>query len=345
MKNKNFKIFLFVNFFISIIILFIINFELNTSIKGISNALKNQLLNRYLFLYIIFMLLTFSTYIIYEIIERKRLKQIEIYVNNILNNKDTFDIRDYNEDYISRLKNDIYKITILLKEEKESSLKEKKNLEIILSDISHQLKTPLTSMYVINDLLLDEKLDIKKRREILNKNRVQLERIEWLVSSLLKISRLDSGVIKIKKSNYSSLELINKALEPLLIPSELKEQKIIIDVSDIKIDIDFNWIREALINIIKNAIEHTPNNGQIKITMKDNPLYIEFNIEDNGVGISEKDLPHIFERFYKVNSKSESIGIGLNMTKKIIDLSGGDIRVKSELNKGTTFTIKLYKNI
>lgn len=345
MKNKNFKIFLFVNFFISIAILFTIYIEINTSAKEISETIKNNLLNKCLIIYIIFMVLTFTTYIIHEIIERKRLKQIEIYVNNILNNKDTFDIRDYNEDYISRLKNDIYKITILLKEEKESSLKEKKDLEIILSDISHQLKTPLTSMYVINDLLLDEKLDSKKRKEILNKNKAQLERIEWLVSSLLKISRLDSGVIKIKKSNYSSLELINKALEPLLIPSEIKNQKIIIDVHDIKIDIDFNWIREALINIIKNAIEHTPNNGTIQIIMKDNPIYVEFNIIDDGVGISDKDLPHIFERFYKVNSKSESIGIGLNMTKKIIELSGGDIRVKSELNKGTTFTIKLYKNI
>ncbi|MEG0826467.1 MAG: HAMP domain-containing sensor histidine kinase, partial [Bacilli bacterium] len=265
------------------------------------------------------------------------------YINDILNNKDTFDIREYSEDYISRLKNDIYKITVLLKEEKEISIKEKQNLEIILSDISHQIRTPLTYMYVINDLLLKDSLDKKSKKDFLNKNRIQVERIEWLVTSLLKISRLDSGTIKLKLEKVKISELLNKTIEPLRIPIELKKQELIIEGNpDLIINIDFNWTLEALVNIIKNAHEHTKIAGTIKITYDTNPIYTEIIIKDNGEGISKKDIKHIFERFYKCDGK-ESIGIGLNMAKKIIEKENGLIEVESIKEKGTSFHLKFYK--
>lgn len=283
-------------------------------------------------------------YVLYVINENRKIKQIDKYIKDILNNKDTFDIRDYNEDELSKLKNDIYKITMLLKEEKENTLSEKKNLEVILSDISHQIKTPLTSMYVINDLLLDDNLDKKKRKEFLNKNRLQLERIEWLVTSLLKISRLDSGTIKLKKEKININNLIEKVIEPLKIPIELKNQKLIINSpNDLFIKVDLNWTIEALINILKNAYEHTKINGEIKIDLLDNPIYTEINITDNGEGISKDDINHIFERFYKGENNKESIGIGLNMAKTIIEKENGIIEVTSEKNKYTTFKIKFYK--
>lgn len=305
---------------------------------------KSKTLKRDITLYIIFVLIIIIIYIFYLINENKKIKQINKYIEDILNNKDTFDIRDYNEDVLSKLKNDIYKITNLLKEEKEKTIKEKKNLEITLSDISHQIKTPLTSMYVINDLLFNDKLDKNKKKEFLNKNRLQLERIEWLVTSLLKISRLDSGVIKLKKEEVKITDLIIKSLEPLKIPIELKKQEIIIDIPDnLKIKVDINWTVEALINILKNAHEHTNKNGIIEIKAIENPIYTEITIKDNGEGIDESDISHIFERFYKANNNKESIGIGLNMAKTIIEKENGQIEVESKKNKYTDFKIKFYK--
>ena len=316
----------------------------NTDIISYYDVENNNLLKDEIIKYLVFVLSLVFIYVLYVINENRKIKQIDKYIKDILNNKDTFDIRDYNEDELSKLKNDIYKITMLLKEEKENALSEKKNLEVILSDISHQIKTPLTSMYVINDLLLDDNLDKKKRKEFLNKNRLQLERIEWLVTSLLKISRLDSGTIKLKKEKININNLIEKVIEPLKIPIELKNQKLIINSpNDLFIKVDLNWTIEALINILKNAYEHTKINGEIKKDVLENPIYTEINITDNGEGISKDDINHIFERFYKGENNKESIGIGLNMAKTIIEKENGIIEVTSEKNKYTTFKIKFYK--
>lgn len=273
----------------------------------------------------------------------KRIHHIGTYMTRILNDDYSIDIRDYEEGDLSNLKNDIYKVTIKLKEKSEILYQDKKYLEETLSDISHQLKTPLTSMYVITDILETEK-SAKTRKEFLEKNRLQLERIEWLVTSLLKISRLDSGTEKLKKESVSVEELIHRAISPIAIPIEQKNITLTLNVTDYPLHIDLHWTVEALVNIIKNAMEHTNEEGSITISAIDNPLYSEIIIEDTGEGISKKDLPHIFERFYKGSSNNkESIGIGLNMAKKIINLEDGEIEVSSEKGVGTTFHIKFYK--
>ena len=290
------------------------------------------------------LLISYIVIWIYLYKQSNRIKKLSQYMNNILNNNYSLDIRDYEEGDLSNLKNDIYKMTVKLKEQSDLSQKDKKYLEEILSDISHQLKTPLTSMYVINDVLIsDKKITPDKKQEFLLKNRRELERIEWLVTTLLKMSRLDSGSEKIKTTNISLDILFKKVLEPLEIPIELKNQHLILEYDPKTIvNIDLNWTTEAFINILKNAYEHTKENGSITIRSNDTPIYTEIEIIDNGEGIDSKDLPHIFERFYKGKSNKESIGIGLNMAKKVINLEKGEIKATSTKN-GTIFNIKFYK--
>ena len=281
---------------------------------------------------------------IYLYKQSNRIKNLSKYMNNILNNNYSLDIREYEEGDLSNLKNDIYKMTVKLKEQSDLSQKDKKYLEEILSDISHQLKTPLTSMYVINDVLIsDKKITPEKKQEFLIKNRRELERIEWLVTTLLKMSRLDSGSEQIKTTSISLKTLFKRVLEPLEIPIELKNQNLVLEYDpEIIVNIDLNWTTEAFINILKNAHEHTKENGTIIIRSNDTPIYTEIEIIDNGEGIDPKDLPHIFERFYKGKSNKESIGIGLNMAKKVINLEKGDIKATST-KEGTIFNIKFYK--
>lgn len=311
----------------------------------VNNELKqNIILTNILFIIILFMIVSI-TYLIFIKGQYRKINKIDKYMNKILNNDYSLDIRDYVEGDISTLKNDIYKMTIKLKEQTELSIKDKKYLEETLADISHQIKTPLTSMYVINDILSDNDLDKKSQIEFLNKNRNQLERIEWLVTTLLKISRLDSGMVTLKRDNINIEDLINKTIEPIKIMAEIKNISIKTDIETSNFYLDFNWTLEALTNILKNACEHTNNNGSIKIEVNENPLYLNIKIIDNGVGISESDKKHIFDRFYKVKTNKDSIGIGLNMAKKIINLQNGEIECISKINEGTTFDIKFYKKV
>ena len=311
-----------------------------------NNSYINKTIRKYNIIYIsILIIIVFSILIIYINKIYNKIRKLSIYANDILNNKYNMDIREYSEGDISNLKNDLYKMTIKLKEQNELSLKDKIYLQDTLSDISHQLKTPLTSMYVINELLYDDKLDKSLKKELLNKSKKGLERIEWLITSLLKMSRLDSGSEKLILERVKLINIINKTIEPIRIPLELKNINLNVSCSnDIKVNVDVNWTTEALINILKNAMEHTLENGNINIVCSDNPLYTMISISDDGCGISKKDLPHIFERFYKGMGNKESIGIGLNMSKKIIESENGNISVKSKENEGTTFIIKLFKN-
>ena len=304
-----------------------------------------ELLWQQLFFVIVVFLVLNGAYIWYQIHQDRKLKELDLYLRKVLDGDYSLDIRDYEDGILSSLKNDIYKMTVRLKEDQKKAMEQNRFLESTLSDISHQLRTPLTSMYVMNDLLSSTKMSKEKKKEVLKKNRSQLERIEWLITTLLKMSRLDSGMVTLKEEKVEAKELIKKALEPISIPVELKKQTVLI-VGDKKaqVIVDQKWTIEAFVNILKNAHEHTKVGGMIIVKITDNPLYTEFLIQDNGNGIAKEDLPHIFERFYKgKNSSSESIGIGLNMSKSILQKENASVMVESTERKGTTFIIRFYK--
>ena len=274
----------------------------------------------------------------------RRLAELSDYLNQICSGRYDLDIRDNEEGELSILKNDIYKVTLRLSEQTQMLQKDKKQLADAISDISHQLKTPLTSMSVMTDLLGDERLSEEKRKEFLHNIRTQLERIEWLVSSLLKLSKIDAGTAEFKREQISAAEVVKRAVEPLLIPMELRSQQLVIRGEDVTFFGDINWTAEALTNIVKNCIEHTGDGGTITVEYSENPLYAEMRIIDNGSGIAREDLPYIFKRFYRgKNAGDESIGIGLAMAKSITEHQNGDLSVISKEGIGTQFNMKFYK--
>ncbi|MGG4192012.1 HAMP domain-containing sensor histidine kinase [Paenibacillus jamilae] len=277
----------------------------------------------------------------------RELEKLSIYLREISSGNDSLDVRDNQEGELSILKNDIYKVTLMLSEQRSLLQRDKMQLTDAISDISHQLKTPLTSMTVMADLLSSADLPPVKRMEFTHNIRIQLERIDWLVSSLLKLSKMDAKTIPFKKEPVLVKQLIQQALEPVLIPMDIKEQTVSINGGDnVSFIGDFNWTSEALINILKNGVEHTQEGGAIAISYTENALFTEIVIADNGKGIPKEDLPYIFKRFYKGKHASEgSIGIGLAMAHSIIASQGGVIDVRSDGENGTEFRIKLYKQV
>ncbi|GED16812.1 sensor histidine kinase [Aneurinibacillus migulanus] len=277
----------------------------------------------------------------------RELEKLSVYLREISSGNYSLDVRDNQEGELSILKNDIYKVTLMLSEQRSLLQRDKLQLTDAISDISHQLKTPLTSMTVMADLLSDPDLPPAKRTEFTHNIRIQLERIDWLVSSLLKLSKIDAKTIHFKKDQILMKKLIQKALEPVLIPMDIKEQTVSIEGDDnVSFVGDFNWTTEALINILRNGVEHTHEGGAIAITISENALFTEIVISDNGKGIPKEDLPYIFKRFYKGKNAGEgSIGIGLAIAHSIIASQNGVIDVTSNSEKGTQFRIKFYKQV
>ncbi len=273
----------------------------------------------------------------------KRISELSEYLKNVNNGHYDLEVPDHDEGELSILKSEIYKATVMLCVQAEALQKEKSELADAMSDISHQLKTPLTSMLVMTDLLCDPNLPTDKRIEFTGRIRAQLERIEWLVTSLLKLSRLDAGTIVFNKVPVRIDALLDRALAPLLIPIELRRQALVIDHPEITLSCDLNWTAEALLNILKNCVEHTPADGHLTISCSQNPLYTQIIVSDDGSGIDPEDLPHIFERFYRgKNAGSDSVGIGLAMAKSMITSQGGSITVESTVGKSTTFMIHFF---
>lgn len=291
-------------------------------------------------------LIALGIYLVYVISQEKKIKEINDYINGINNKNYTLKIEENNNRELSRLRNELYKTTVLLKETAELSVKEKENLSTAIADISHQLKTPLTSIRIMLDNIQDDP-DMEKevREDFLMEISKQIDWISSLVISLLKIAKFDAGTIKMENEEIHVQKLIDSVIGNLAILIELKEIEIITKIDEKAMFVaDYKWQQEALTNILKNAIEHSNQKSKIYIETENTSVFLKIIIRDEGQGISKIDQKHIFERFYKAKNSSEnSIGIGLALAKTIIEKNNGYVNVDSEVGKGTTFEIKYLK--
>ena len=297
-----------------------------------------------LFIYLISCLVYLTIIINNDKMKEKEINEVIKIIEEINNKNYSFKMKDINEEDLSLLKNEIYKTTIMLNEISEISKKDKKELEESLEDISHQLKTPLTSILIMIDTLLDdEDMDQNTREDFLRNMKREVMNINFLVKSILKLSRLDTNTVKFISKKESVKEIINEAILNVSLLSDLKNVKIETNLSDSFIICDYKWQIEALTNILKNSIEHSYENNKVLIESSENNAYVKITIKDFGSGIAKEDINHIFERFYKgKDSDYDSIGIGLALSKSIIEKQNGKISVESS-DDGTTFTIKYFK--
>ena len=297
-------------------------------------------------LVIIFGTVSLGIYLIYVITQEKKIAEINEYIKQINNKNYILKIEENNNGELSKLRNELYKTTVLLKETAEISEKEKENLSTAIADISHQLKTPLTSIRIMLDNIQDDP-DMEKevREDFLMEISKQIDWISSLVVSLLKIAKFDAGTIKMENNEINAKNLIDNIISNLAILMELKNIEIITNVDEKATFIaDYKWQQEALTNILKNAIEHSKQNSRIYITVENTSLFFKIIIKDEGSGIDKEDLKHIFQRFYKTKNSSEnSIGIGLPLAKAIIEQSNGYIKVETKYGKGTSFEVKYIK--
>lgn len=297
--------------------------------------------------------------------QNRKIAGITQYIKHINNGIYALEIQDNDEDELSILKNELYKITVMLREQAESSLNDKKQLKKSLEDISHQLKTPLTSITIMLDNLLDNpEMDKDTRNEFIKDIYREITNINFFIQTLLKLSKLDSNTINFNRKEESLENIINEAVKNVSMLCDLRNVDIRVskkedtkkeiseihggkaestesDTNKFNIICDFKWQVEAITNILKNSVEHSNEHSSVNIIYDQNNMYSEIIIQDNGAGIDKADLKHIFERFYKgKNSGKDSIGIGLPLAKAIIEKDGGYVTVESELGKGTRFCVR-----
>ena len=295
------------------------------------------------FTFILVMLLllisTVSTYMRYKCIY-----ELSADVDRILHGNDmNLSLDKYQEGELAVLQSEIHKMILRLREQRQQLQEDKSYLANALADISHQVRTPLTSINLLVDLLSEPDIADERRMKLTHELMTLLSRIDWLITTLLKISKLDAGTVQFKQETIALQELICKATEPLLIPIEIREQNLYIETNGTFTG-DVSWSVEAISNIVKNCMEHTPKGGEIRIAASENLLFTEIVISDSGTGIAKEDLPHIFDRFYKSkNAGDKNFGIGLSLARMIITNQNGVIKAENNATKGALFTIRFYK--
>lgn len=344
-----------------------INISADTSILQNQNEYNKFIILSSLTLLLLLLAIIFI-FIRYNKSQNRKIAEITKYIEEINEGNYTLNIQDNSEDELSILKNELYKITVMLKEQSENSLKDKVQLKKSLEDISHQLKTPLTSITIMLDNLLDnQNMDADTRNDFLKSIYREITNINFFIQALLKLSKFDANTIRFNSKEEKIRDIVEEAKQNVAMICDLKNIEIEVEMlegngtqkhdgeelikeenssnkTEPKVICDLKWQVEAVTNILKNCVEHSESNTKIYISFSENSMYSEIIIQDNGIGIDKQDLRHIFERFYKgKNSNKDSVGIGLSLAKTIIEKDNGYITVESEIGEGTKFSIRYLK--
>lgn len=280
----------------------------------------------------------FSTYRRYQ-----RIAALAADINRLLHGDNSISLGNYSEGELGILHSEVYKMTVRLREQQQKLLKDRGYLADSIADISHQIRTPLTSINLMLELISEPNVSEERRQQLTHELQGMLSRIDWLITTLLKISKLDAGTVTFQQERVSMETLIGKACAPLLVPMELRGQELSVRAEG-EFCGDIAWTCEAIGNIVKNCMEHTPKGGKIEVQATDNALYSEILIKDNGTGIAKEDMPHIFERFYKgKDSDDKSFGVGLALSRMIIAGQKGTVKAGNRQPRGAVFSIRFYK--
>lgn len=299
--------------------------------------------NFYIIIFALILVIIFIN--VYVYLNNRNVKKLVYYVEEINKKNYKLDIISNKESDLSILQNEIYKTMVMLRENADNSLKDKKNLKDSLSDISHQLKTPLISISIMLDNIIDDpNMDDSIRNDFIMDIKREIININFLVYNILKLSLFDTNTVKFRREMVNLEEIINTSIKNVSLLADLKNINITVEGNlDYFIKADSKWEIEAITNIIKNSIEHSNENQDVVIKTRKNDVFTELSINDRGVGISSKDIKNVFKRFYKLNDNDNGFGIGLSLAKEIIEADNGTIKVKSEVGKGTSFIIRYMK--
>lgn len=266
-------------------------------------------------------------------------------VDEILHGAEHAAFSEFREGELSILASEIHKMTVRLREQNAKLSHEQQFMKEAMEDISHQLRTPLTSMMLVLGMMRDPELSPRQRMEYYQELYGLLTRMQWLIETMLTISRLEAGAVRFQTVTVPCRKLITAALEPLSIAMELKNIAVDITVlGDPHFQGDMQYCTEALGNLLKNCMEHTPQDGSISIKASENTIYTEILVTDSGNGIAEKDLPHIFERFYRSSEFAKNgYGIGLAFARNVIAAQNGSLQVRNAVPHGAQFEMRFYK--
>lgn len=265
-------------------------------------------------------------------------------IDDIMNQKEDIDFETDEETLMSKLEYKLKQLIEVMKNHKEKYLTEHDNIKSLISDISHQIKTPIANISMYNETLIERDLPRDKSLMCLNSMKSQVNKLQWLVEALIKMSRLENGVIALNKNKTTLIETIANALSGVYIKAEKKNIEISVECDEnLILNHDSKWTSEALFNILDNGVKYTNEAGYINVRVEKWDIFTKIDIEDNGIGIEEHEINHIFKRFYRASEVNnvEGIGIGLYLAREIIVSQGGYIKVKSRKGQGATFSIFL----